>query len=246
MHSTENISEGEECAPFMTPKTLFLFGVLLIFIGAGLFAFTHYEQPILGWMQDNQEFLSAETAARPVLGAVIYTVVFALVIGFYIPGGIVLLLLAGALFPFWEANIYANAGNMLGATIGFFLSRYLLRDEVQACYGKKLRPVNEGIKSHGWIYLLILRIAPVLPSPVVNLGMGLTPINAWVYMAVTLLGRIPMTMLYVTLGMELSDIEQLSDLLSAKIIGSLIAVGVLMLAGHIFIQRCRCKPEQAC
>lgn len=228
-----------EHPPFIRWKMLFYLTLLGALIALGTYAFMHYEQAILGWMQENREWMRDDIAARPVLGAVIYTAVFALAIGFYIPGGIVLLLMAGALFPFWEANLYANLGNMIGATIGFLLSRYLLRDEVQQYYGQRLTPINEGIRTHGWLYLLILRIAPVLPSPVINLGMGLTPISTRVYMLVTLLGRIPMTMIYVNLGMELGNIYRLSDLLSAKIIGSLLLVGVLMLAGHLTLQHCR-------
>lgn len=229
---------------FLQPKMVAYLLVLVALFGFGLYAFAHYEQAILGWMQQNQQWLSDDIKANPVSGALIYITVFALAIGFYIPGGVVLLLMAGALFPFWEANLYANIGNMIGATIGFLLSRYLLRDEVQACYGKRLRTVNDGIRQHGWIYLLILRIAPVLPSPVVNLGMGLTPINLWLYMAVTLLGRIPMTALYVNLGMQLSEIDRLSDLLSFNIMATLVAVCVLMLAGHWFLQRCRIRRAQ--
>lgn len=245
MAQTRPLTENDiTCPPVIKPRMAIYLTVIIALLGLGLFAITHYEQAILGWMQENQEWMREFIAAHPVWGAVLYVSVFALFIGFYVPGGIVLLLLAGAIFPMWEANFYANLGNMLGATIGFMLSRYLLRDEVQSCYGHRLAPINEGIRHFGWLYLLILRIAPVLPSPVVNLGMGLTPINLWVYMLVTLLGRIPMTALYVTLGMELGEINALSDLLSFKVIASLIGVGVLMLLGHLALQHCRRRRAQ--
>lgn len=244
MAHAQSLEHNAEPPKLMKPKMLMYLGVLGVLIGFGLFAFTHYEQAILGWMQENQEWMRDDIAAHPVLGALAYIAVFALFIGFYVPGGIVLLLLAGAIFPVWEANIYANLGNMLGATIGFLLSRHLFRDEVQNYYGQRLKPINEGIRLHGWLYLLILRIAPVLPSPVINLGMGLTPISLLTYAVVTLIGRIPMTALYVTLGGELGAIEEFSDLLSINVIASLIGVGLLMLGGHLALQRCRKRAAE--
>ncbi|MCH2546907.1 MAG: TVP38/TMEM64 family protein [Alphaproteobacteria bacterium] len=215
--------------------------IALIIVGA--YIFSAYENDILGWMQANQEMLKAYMDTHPIWGALAFTIVFALVLGFYIPGGIVMMLMVGAIFPLWEANLIANTGNLLGATIGFIISRHLLRDEVQCCYGNKLQRVNNGIKANGWIYLLILRIAPVLPSPVVNLGMGLTPMRLRTYMLATLVGRLPMTALYVNLGQELSEIEHLSDLLSAEIIGSLILVGALMYGCHFALMRCEQKRK---
>lgn len=225
----------------INPRIAFYGTLFVVLIALGAYAFTVYENAILGWMQSNQQWLHSYMQNNPVWGAFAFTAVFALVLGFYIPGGIVLMLMVGAIFPLWEANLIANTGNLLGATIGFFLSRYLLHDEVQNCYGKRLKRINDGVKANGWLYLLVLRIAPVLPSPVVNLSMGLTPMRPLTYMAATLLGRIPMTALYVNLGAELSEIDNLSDLLSYEIIGSLVLVGFLMLAGHYALQRCEKK-----
>jgi len=196
-----------------------------------------YESQILEWMQQNQQWLRQQVAAAPVMGAIVYMVVFALVLGFYIPGGVVLMLLVGAVFPLWQANVVANLGNLGGAVIGFLLSRHLLRDEVQAYYGSQLEGVNEGIRRHGWVYLIILRIAPVLPAPVVNLGMGMTPMSLPVYAVATLAGRIPMTALYVNLGSEIGEIGRMSDLLSIEIIATLFLVAALMLAGHVLLLR---------
>lgn len=236
MHQVRLLERDTAPSHILSPKMAIYLSVLAALAGFGLFAITHYEAVILDWMQRNQEWMQERIATYPVWGAIAYVTVFALTIGFYIPGAIILLLLAGAIFPMWEANFYANLGNMIGATIGFLLSRHLLRDEVQSYYGDRLEPVNEGIRHHGWLYLLIVRIAPVVPSPVVNLGMGLSPINLWVYMMVTLIGRIPMTALYVALGMEIADIDRLSDLLSVQVVASLVAVAGLMLAGHLVLQ----------
>lgn len=226
----------------LSARTVFYGVVLALLIGVGGWVFAMHEAEALGWMQQNREWLQGYMAEHPLWGAVAFTLVFGLVLGFYIPGGIVLMLLVGAIFPFWTANVVANLGNLLGATIGFLLSRHLLRDEVQCCYGHRLTRVNKGIKRNGWLYLIVLRIAPVLPSPVVNLLMGLTPMPPVTYVWATLLGRIPMTALYVNIGAELGGIESLSDLLSIELIVSLVLVAALMVAGHFALTRCEEEP----
>lgn len=227
------------------PARLFYGAFFVVLAALGGYVFSAYDSEVLAWMQSNQQWLQEQMATSPFWGAVIFTVVFALVLGFYIPGGIVLMLLVGAIFPVWQANFIANFGNLAGAVIGFLLSRHVLRDEVQSCYGHRLQRINDGIRRSGWLYLLVLRIAPVLPSPLVNLGMGLTPMSLPIYAAATLVGRIPMTALYVNLGSELGDIRHLSELLSLEIILSLLLVGALMLAGHYWLRRCevRVKPQ---
>lgn len=223
---------------YITPRVAVYGSAFALLIGVGGWFFAQHEAEALGWMQDNQQWLRDYMDAHPLWGAVAFTLVFALVLGLYIPGGIVMMLLIGAIFPFWTANAVANLGNLMGATIGFFLSRYLLRDEVQCCYGHRLTRINRGIERHGWLYLIVLRIAPVLPSPVINLLMGLTPMRAFTYIWATLLGRIPMTALYVNIGAELGEIESLSDLLSLELLASLFLVGALMVGGHYLLTRC--------
>jgi len=222
---------------FFNPRIAGYGMLFTVLIALGAYVFAAYEREILQWMQDNQEWLRADMRQHPVFGAVVFTLVFALVLGLFIPGGVVLMLMVGAIFPFWQANIIANIGNLIGATIGFLISRYLLHDEVQTCYGDRLHRINKGIQANGWLYLIILRIAPVVPSPVVNLSMGLTPMTVRTYMVATLVGRIPMTTLYVYLGAELGQISRMSELVSLEIIGSIFLVCLLLLAGHFALQR---------
>lgn len=222
-------------APTRKPRGYGL--ALLLLIIAGLYAFTAYDQAILDWLQVNQAWMKEGMLNAPVMGPLIFVVLFALIIGLYVPGGVVLLLLSGALFPPLQANLLANIGNLCGALIGFLLARYLFYRDVQERYGNRLRLVNEGIRRHGGVYLFVLRLAPVVPSPVVNLTMGLTPIAVKTYVVATLLGRIPMTALYVNLGAELGTINTLSDILSTEIIGTLILLCLLMLAGNHFLKR---------
>lgn len=217
--------------PLLVGLLLFLLAIL------GSVVFSLYDQEILAYMRDYKESLEDDILEYPLLSGALYTIVFAVAVGLYLPGGIVLLLMAGALFPFWEANLYANLGNLAGATMGFLISRYFLFDYVQRNYEKQVAFINRGVYAHGGLYLFLLRVAPVLPSPVINLGMGMTPISLKTYMFATLAGRIPMTAIYVHLGNQLSRMESLRDLLSVDMIGALLAVCALVLAAKQVLRR---------
>ncbi len=47
--------------------------------------------------------------------------------------------------------------------------------------GRLLAGVENGFRRHGAYSLLMLRLTPVLPFWVINLGMALTPIRPWAY-----------------------------------------------------------------
>ncbi len=220
-------------------------GLLLLLICAGLYIASLYEEPILRFLQANEAWLKTQVQENPYLAPTLFVALFALVIGFYIPGGVVLLLMAGAMFPVWEANIYANIGNLLGALIGFGLSRHFFYREVQGRYRQQLKNINPHIRRNGWFYLLLLRIAPVMPSPVVNLLMGVTPIGVLTYTGATLLGRIPMTAIYVQLGAELSEVDKLSDILSAEVAMALLLLCVLIVGGNHLFRRFTERQKQS-
>ena len=61
---------------------------------------------------------------------------------------------------------------------------------MQAKFGDKLRPVNEGIAKEGAFYLFALRLVPAFPFFVVNLVMGLTPIRTATYYWVSQVGML--------------------------------------------------------
>ena len=66
----------------------------------------------------------------------------------------------------------------IGATLAFLAARFLLRDCVQATLRRRSsQPINEGVAKEGAFYLFTLRLVPVFPFFVINLLMGLTPMQ---------------------------------------------------------------------
>lgn len=183
-------------------------------------------------------------AAYPVAGRIGYFFLFSLIIGLYLPGGVLLMLLSGACFSFGEGVVVASLSNLAGAVIGMLLARRCCHNWVRERFPNEAARVNRGIAAHGAFYLFLLRLAPVVPSPVVNLVMGMTDMRLATYAAVTLLGRIPMTVLYVALGSRFMTLESVSGLLSLEVAGLISAVLLVMALGHLALRRMALRQKK--
>jgi uncharacterized membrane protein YdjX (TVP38/TMEM64 family) len=128
--------------------------------------------------------------------------------------------------------------------LSFLASRYVLRDWVQARFGRGLSFIDRGIAGDGAFYLLTLRLTSIVPPFIINFGMGLTGMRLRTFALVSMLGAIPTTMLYVNAGTQMANINSASDIMSVQLIGSFILLGLLPLAARFALKR-RAVPAQA-
>ena len=136
-------------------------------------------------------------------------------------------LLAGALFGLLPGVILTSFASTIGSTLCFLISRYLFKDIVQRKYKKYLYKVNLGIKEEGLLYLLFLRLSPIFPFFLINLTFGLTQMKWINFYWMSQLGMLPATVIFVNAGNQLSQINNLEDILTMKMIVSLSAIGLL-------------------
>ena len=142
-----------------------------------------------------------------------------------LPGAAIMTLAAGALFGLVLGTVIVSFASTIGATLAFLASRYVLRDWVEARFGKRLKGVNEGLERDGAFYLFTIRMIPLFPFFVVNLVMGLTRIRTWTFAWVSQGGMLLGTIAYVNAGTQLGRIESTSGLLSPELIGSFVVLG---------------------
>ncbi len=107
---------------------------------------------------------------------------------------------AGLLFGFWAGFVWATAGCLFGALLGFGVARWLnaglLDLEAMPGLGPMLMKAERG----GWRSVAALRFVPILPHPVVNYALGLTKVPLSAYLIGSMVGLLPMTFLYVDIG----------------------------------------------
>ncbi len=164
--------------------------------------------------------------AQPVTTLLVFWAGYVVATALSFPGAAVLTLAAGALFGFWVGLVVVSFASSLGALLAFLAARYLLRDAVQARFGKVLAPINHGMQQDGVFYLFTLRLMPVFPFWLINLLMGLTPIGAARFYGVSQVGMLAGTAVYVNAGTQLAAISSAADILSAGLLGSLVLLGL--------------------
>ena len=180
----------------------------------------------LDYFKAQQASIEAFVRANPLESAAAYFGVYVAVTGLSLPGAAILTLAGGAVFGLVWGVVIISFASSIGATLAFLASRFLLRDWVQAKFGDKLKPVNEGIEKEGAFYLFALRLVPAFPFFVVNLVMGLTPIRTATYYWVSQVGMLAGTVVYVYAGTQLARITSLAGILSPGLVGAFVLLGV--------------------
>lgn len=155
--------------------------------------------------------------------------VYVLVTALSLPGAAILTLAAGAIFGLFWGTVIASFASTLGATLAFWSARYLLRDWVQSRFGDRLKPINEGVARDGAFYLFTLRLVPVFPFFLINLLMGLVPMRALTFYAVSQVGMLAGTLVYVNAGTQLAQIDSLAGIVSPGVALSFALLGLFPL-----------------
>jgi pyruvate/2-oxoglutarate dehydrogenase complex dihydrolipoamide dehydrogenase (E3) component/uncharacterized membrane protein YdjX (TVP38/TMEM64 family) len=155
--------------------------------------------------------------------------IYVAVAGLSLPGAAILTLVAGAIFGLLAGTIIVSFASSIGATLAFLVSRYVLRESVQAKFGARLADINKGIEKDGGFYLFTLRLVPLIPFFVINLLMGLTRMKTGVFYLASQIGMLAGTIVYVNAGTQLARIDSLKGILSPGLIGSFVLLGIFPL-----------------
>jgi uncharacterized membrane protein YdjX (TVP38/TMEM64 family) len=146
-----------------------------------------------------------------------------------LPGAAILSLAAGAIFGTAPGTVYAVIAATCGATLGFLVTRYLLRDAVLKRFGSRLEGMNRELEQRGFNYLLFLRLVPLFPFFLINLAAGLTRLPLGTFVSGTLLGIIPGGFVFVNAGASLATITSLNGIASPRVLGSFALLGLFAL-----------------
>lgn len=136
-------------------------------------------------------FLSAEalgrlTASAGAWGPLVYVLVYAVGVCFFVPGSL-LTGLGAAIFGAYWGFVYVWIGAMFGASGAFFIGRCLGRDFATSVIGDRLKKYDEAIEKNGFATVLYLRLI-YFPFTPMNFGMGLTGVSFRDYLFATGLG----------------------------------------------------------
>ncbi|MFP3959107.1 MAG: TVP38/TMEM64 family protein [Spirochaetaceae bacterium] len=136
-----------------------------------------------------------------ITGALVFMVLYTTTTVLLIPGSI-LTLAAGAIFGVVRGTIFVSLGSTVGATVAFFVGRYIAREWVsRKIAGRpKFAAVDEAIGREGWKIVGLLRLSPAVPFSLSNYFYGITRVRPLGYILASWIGMLPGTLMYVYIG----------------------------------------------
>jgi uncharacterized membrane protein YdjX (TVP38/TMEM64 family) len=186
----------------------------------------------LEYFQASQTALATRYAQAPWQMRGAFFVLYVAVTALSLPGAAVLTLAGGAVLGFGWCLLLVSFASSIGATVSFLVARCVLRDSVQRRFGNHLSHINRGLERDGALYLLSLRLIPVVPFFLINLCLGLTRMRTWTFYGVSQVGMLPGTAVYVNAGTELTHIHSVGDVATPGVLVALVLLGVFpLLAG---------------
>lgn len=149
--------------------------------------------PIKGFLTVDQldHFLEGAGMWAPLVLIVIYAAGVCL----FVPGT-VLGAIGAILFGTYLGFVYVWVGAMTGASIAFFIGRYLGKELTASLIGDKLKGYDDAVERNGFATVLYLRLV-YFPFTPMNFGMGLTKVHFWDYFIGTALGIIVGTFIFI-------------------------------------------------
>lgn len=167
---------------------------------------------------------------------IIFFLAYVLITAVSLPGAAIMTLAAGSLFGVLWGTLLVSFASSIGATLAFLVSRYLLRNSIEARFGERLAAINKGIARDGAFYLFTLRLIPVFPFFLINLLMGLTSMGVMTFYVVSQIGMLAGTLVYVNAGTQLAQLTSLSGILSPSLIASFALLGIFPLVAKRLVK----------
>ena len=183
----------------------------------------------------NEAVLLAWVASHPIMAPSLYILIYAGAVLLSLPESAVLTAAAGLLFGTLFGGILAVVGSSAGAIALFLAVRYHLADAIADRSGRFLNAIRLGLRRDGFSYLLAIRLVPAFPFWLVNLGAALSGMRLLPYAAATVIGIMPATFVFASIGAGLGDVlatggsPDLTVIFSPRILGPLIGLAALSL-----------------
>lgn len=212
-----------------------LLGGLALFFGLGLHRQISFET-----LRDNRAALGELVERWGLIARFGYAALYAAVVAFSLPIGLLLTIAAGFLFGAYQATVVVVVGATLGAVALFLAARTALRDVLMAKAGPFVQKLEAGFQENALSYMFVLRLVPLFPFWLVNIVPALLGIPLRVYLIGTFFGIIPGTFVYALVGNGLGAVfdsggePDLAIIFKPEIIGPILGLAALALVPVVY------------
>lgn len=158
-----------------------------------------------------------------------FFVLFTVMAAVPLPGCSLLALAAGAWWGWIGGALVVTLASTVGATLAFLAARHAGRDAVQRRWGHRLERLETVLERHGGVLVFWLRLAPLIPYPVLNPLLGLTRLSTLRFFVASAAGMLASSALYTWLGAEMGHALDWRDLLAPPVLAAVAALMALPL-----------------
>lgn len=183
--------------------------------------------------QSMKEYISSFGMLAPI----IYIVMFTIVPLTLFPDA-VLAVAGGMIFGLSLGTFYTIIGAVCGGTLSFFISRTFGRGLVEKLIKGKEEWFEDGIEKRGFLFILMLRLIPLVPFDVISYGAGLSKIRYKDFVLATSIGIIPGVWVYVNLG------DKSGNPFSVQFLGAILILVLLMIFCYFMKKKIAIKGLQ--
>lgn len=222
-----------------THKRLIILTAFALLIGA-FFAFDLNQFVSYEGLAQNEAALKRAVADNPLLTAAAYVAIYITAVAFSLPGALWLSLAGGLMFGTLQGGLLIVVSATLGAGCLFLAARYVIGDALRARAGPALQKFEASFNRDAASYMLVLRLLPIFPFFIVNLGAALVGVRFPIFMVTTFFGIMPGTFVFASIGNGISVVLQagerpdLSVMSKPEIALPIVGLAVLSLAPMVW------------
>lgn len=219
-------------------RKYFLLGTLLLIL-IGFFYFDFYDYLSFNTLKYYQSAIVNWASTHYFLSISIYMLVFSALIACAIPCATFLTLVGGVLFGA-IAILYSLFSITFGGMILFLTVRTALGTRLANKSTGWIKKIEQGFKKNAFNYLLALRLVPIFPCWISNVGAAMLNVRLTTFLSATIIGLTPSTIIYVLAGRGLDklftdDKTPIKDILfTPSVMLPLIGLAILSLVPVIY------------
>lgn len=213
-------------------KYIPLFIILVLSITAWMLGIQKYLN--IETLKENQRTLESYIHDHQIISVFIFIGTYTLLVSLSIPGAFFMTILGGFFFGQALGTTATVISATIGATILFLSARLASKDLLEKKGGHWVKKMQDGFQEDAFSYLITLRLIPLFPFVAINLVASLLQISLVTFFFGTLIGIIPGSFVYTSMGVALHEVINkpdfnLSFVLDRHILIALIGLGFLSL-----------------
>ncbi|MES1158446.1 MAG: VTT domain-containing protein [Terricaulis silvestris] len=198
----------------------FLPGLVILAALAAVFAFHLLDWVSFDTLSQRRAELDAFVRTHLLEALAVFVALYIAAVAVSLPVSIYFSIAGGFLFGTWAGGAASWVASVIGAVLLFLAVRSALGDVLRRHAAPWLARFEDGFRANAFNYILALRLTPLAPFWMVNLASALLEVRPRDYVLATLLGIIPTTFVYCSIGAALHAAllagETLDPLAAAK------------------------------